>query len=93
MGQAGFVQDLTQKLDACLLSNSTDYLQWDWEGMANAGMPYSPDRSVVSLIDHLVTGFRGVQEVQGTGQAPQEREGKRGVWCWPPSTFLGATIG
>jgi len=32
--KAGFVQDLTQKLDACLLDNSPDYLQWDWEKMA-----------------------------------------------------------
>jgi len=60
--KAEFVQDLTQKLDACLLSNSTDYLQWDWERMAADEMSDRPDRSVVNLIDFLVTGFGGFKK-------------------------------
>ena len=60
--RAGFVQDLTQKLDACLLDNSPDYLQWDWEKMAADELSDRPDRSVVNLIDMLMYGFGGFKK-------------------------------
>jgi hypothetical protein len=57
-----FTNDLMKKLDKCLTENSEEYLNWDWEKIAQEQMTNFEQRSAAKFIDNLLYGYGGFKK-------------------------------
>lgn len=64
-----FTNDLMKKFEKCLRENSNDYLNWDWEKIAQEQMTEFQQRNAALYINALLRGFGGFEKYYQVDQA------------------------
>lgn len=64
-----FTNSLMKKFDECLSENNNDYLNWDWEKIAQEQMTEFEQRSAAQYINALLRGFGGFEKYHQVDQA------------------------